>query len=142
MNFAVNKRNISYLVWAVIISSLAPIAFGIIQYFTEGIRLKSMFGAATEFGQYLDYIIPFMFAMVLWNRGKVFRILLSLILLGAFFCLAFTYSRASWVAISIAIIFLCFRKNKKLVLIPMALIFLFLIFSPHEIRDRIISIRE
>jgi putative inorganic carbon (HCO3(-)) transporter len=140
VNFAVNEKRIGYLVWAVVISSLAPIAFGITQYFTEGIQLKSMFGASTEFGQYLDYFIPFMFAMILWYKAKIPKISLGLILAGAFFCLIFTYTRASWISIFIAIIFLCFIKNRKLALIPIVLLLIFIIFSPYTIKNRITSI--
>ena len=103
VNFAANEKNIGYLVCAVVISSIAPIAFGVMQYFTGTIRLKSMFGAPTEFGQYLDYIIPLMVSLILWNKEKISRVLLSIILIGAFFCLIFTYSRASWVAVFVAV---------------------------------------
>ena len=140
VNFAVNEKNIGYLIWAIVISSVAPIAFGIIQYFTEGIQLKSMFGASTEFGQYLDYIIPFIFAMLLWSKEKIFRIILSLVFIGAVFCLIFTCSRASWIAVFIAILFLCFQKNKKFVLIPITLMFIFIIFSPPILKNKIISV--
>jgi len=140
VNFAVNKKNINYVIWAVLISFLAPIILGINQYFTQGVRLKSMFGAPTEFAQYLDYVIPFTFAVVLYNIPKIFRILTGLILAGAFFCLIFTYTRASWVAVSIAMIFFCFVRNKKFVLILIPLILIFIVFSPHSVKNRAISI--
>ncbi len=143
VNFAVNKRNISYIVWIVLISFLAPIILGMIQYFTKDIiELKSMFGASTEFAQYLDYVIPFTFAVVLYNSPKIPRILPGLILAGAFFCLIFTYTRASWISVLIAVFFLCFIKNKKAVLIVIVLVFLLLVLSPYRVKNRIISIGD
>ncbi|MDD5454426.1 MAG: O-antigen ligase family protein [Candidatus Ratteibacteria bacterium] len=138
VNFAIDEKRISYLVWALIVISSVPVVLGIIQYFTEGIRLKSLFGAATEFGQYLDYIIPLIFAIVIWDGTKNTKISLGFILVAAFFCLIFTYTRASWISVFIAVMFLCFLKNKKLILIPIILILFFVMVSPHKIIDRIV----
>lgn len=142
VNFAVNKKIITYIIWAVILSSLAPIIFGLLEYFTGVIRIKSLFGAPTEFGQYLDYILPLMFAMVLWSEAKISKILLSFIFVGALSCLVFTYTRASWISILIAMFLLCFIKNKKVILIPIVLVFLLLIFSSRGVKDRVISMTD
>ncbi len=142
VNFAVNKKIITYIIWAVILSSLAPIILGLFEYFTGAIRIKSLFGAPTEFGQYLDYILPLMFAMVLWSEAKISKILLSFIFVGALFCLVFTYTRASWISVLIAMFLLCFIKNKKVILIPIVLVSLLLIFSSHGVKDRVISMTD
>ena len=144
VNFINDKRKVYYLTGVVVLSSLGPVIAGIKEFLLNhvalSVGLQSFYTVRTIFARYLDIIIPLIIAIILWNRGKVLRFALGLILISMLFCLAFTYTRTSWVGTFIATCFLCFKKDKRLTLVPLILLGFFLIFSPPTLKKRAYSL--
>lgn len=142
VNFVDNGEKLRHLIFVLILSFLAPLIMGMIEFsmHSPSSRIVSFFPSPNQYGEYLVNIILLLLGIILWDEKKILRIILSLVIGISLFCLVFTYSRANWICIFVAIVFLCFLKNKKTGLLSIGIMILFLIFSPAPVKEKARSI--
>ena len=148
--FTANKGKIKHIAAVFFITAIVISMDGFFQYvfgkdFIRGFSLDVFFKGAGELetrritasmkypnnlGVYLAFIIPISVTVFLKLKNISLRILAGcgiLLIIGA---LLLTYSRSSWLALFIAIIFMIvFMKNKKFILILLPL-FIFILLMP------------
>lgn len=136
-------KEVKFYTVLVLIAATIGSVYGIYTAYSKGItiRIYSPFdpAEANTFGQFLMFHI--LIALSLFFSSKAFshRILLGTFLLLAFYSLLLTYSRGSYIALMIALLFFGIIREKK-VLFAMALASIFYsIIFPQEVIDRIIS---
>ncbi|NQT89746.1 MAG: O-antigen ligase family protein [Candidatus Omnitrophica bacterium] len=100
-------------------------------------RVSSSFRHANDFGAYLVVIIPLLMSLI-FSKGRSLkmRIMLSVVLLPAFWCLVTTDSRGAWIGFLIALLYMAFMRSKKLFVIILILLLASPLFMPHSIKDR------
>src|SRR3990170_1223510 len=95
-------------------------AYGLYGYYT-GIairdeRLVATFEYHSRIAKYLSLLLPIAVCLFLWYKDKLSRLSLSLFVILCSFSLILTMNRTSWVAIFIAMIFIGFATQKKLLM--------------------------
>ncbi len=96
---------------------------GIWDYFRSlNMRLFTIFGKPVDFTIYLGFFIPLSCALAFFAKNKLLRFIGwgNIFLLWP--CLVFNASRALWVAAPMAVLFICFLKNKNIFLIVLLVI--------------------
>ncbi len=83
-----------------------------------------------SFPLYLVYFTPFIFALLLFTRNKWLKIIVGIELMLAFFCLITNGSRAAWLAILLAFIFIIFLKIGRVKGIILLFLVLFIFMVP------------
>src|SRR3989339_1076946 len=95
-------------------------AYGLYGYYT-GIairdeRLVASFEYHSRIAKYISLLLPIAVCLFFWYKDKLSRLSLSLFVILCSFSLILTMSRTSWVAIFIAMIFIGFATQKKLLM--------------------------
>ncbi len=144
VNFADKQKKFRNLTLAIFISLLISMIIGILKFpFSEYLlgnkRLDSLITGPNEFAEYLEMFVPILLAFMLWSRKNYLKIGAGVFLLINIFCLLFTYSRGSWIAIFPVSSFLFFKKDKRLILLPILLVIIFFVVSTPALKQRIFS---
>ena len=145
VNFADKQKKFRNLTWTIFLSLLILMIIGILKFpFSEYLlgnkRLDSLITGSSEFAEYLEMFVPVLLAFMLWSRKNYLKIGAGVFLLINLFCLIFTYSRGSWIAIFPVSSFLFFRKDKRLLLLPVLLVIILFVVSPPALKQRIFSV--
>lgn len=103
-------------------------------------RVYSFFDNPNNFAEVLAMLIPLMLALLINARTRVGR-LLALVVLGAsVISIGLTYSRSSWIGLTLAIILFFAFRNWRLVPLLLVLGLFALPFLPTSIYNRILTI--
>lgn len=105
-----------------------------------GIRVYSTFGNPNVLGQYLVLAIPVVFALCVSAKNIPARIafFITAAVMGA--CLVFTWSRAAWVGIVLALGFFVIMKDRRWSTICIVALIILPFILPESIISRITSI--
>ena len=147
--------------WKALISTFAISAFivalyGVIQNFTtigtnqswvdgnmfENIKTR-VFSTLTNpniLGQFLILSIPVTVACAIYSSNIKSRILYAVVILTMVLCLWFTWSRAAWVGVALAIVIMLSKKDHRFTGLCIFAFLLMLILLPQSIISRLTSI--
>lgn len=105
-----------------------------------GVRVYSTLDNPNVLGQFLVLVIPIAFAMLVSSKKIMERIvfLVSCVIMGA--CLIFTWSRAGWVAIILALGFFVVMKDRRWSTLCIVALLIMPFLLPENILSRITSI--
>ena len=111
------------------------------EMFSEiGVRVYSTLDNPNVLGQFLVLVIPVAFAMLVSEKKALSKIVLflSCVIMGA--CLIFTWSRAGWVAIVLALGFFVVMKDRRWSTLVIVALLIMPFVLPQNILSRITSI--
>lgn len=116
-----SREQINRIVKAMLITCGLVCAYGVYGYYTgiairDG-RLVATFEYHSRIAKYISLLLPIAVCLFLWYKDKLSRLSLSLFVILCSFSLILTMSRASWVAVFIAMVFIGFATQKKLLVI-------------------------
>jgi O-antigen ligase len=136
------KRNVEVLLIALLIGFFYVVGVGIYQYFffLQVMRIYSTWGEPNVFGDYLVFVLPVFCSLLFSKRKKYWKIIYGIAFALGIVTLLLTYTRASWVAIFGALVFLLIYKKKKLILLSFIGISILVAFVPSPISQRIKTI--
>ncbi len=138
LNFFQDENEIKLLLTALFLSASIISLVGIFQVFkpifydssATGLdvgRVGSFFGNSNYLGAYLSLVVPLVLGINLFSRELKFnRWLSSGTLILTFLCLIFTYTRASWLGVILAVCLMVFVLREK-ILKPKGLVFILLL---------------
>jgi len=147
--------------WKALVATFALSAFlvalyGVIQNFTQlgtnqswvdgnmfeniKTRVFSTLANPNVLGQFLILSIPITVACAIYNSNIKSRILYAVVILVMVLCLWFTWSRAAWVGVAMAIVIMLSKKDKRFMGLCIAAVLLMLILLPQSIISRLTSI--
>ncbi len=123
------------IIRVIILSAIVPIIYGLYQAATgQGIqsakwgilsgasRINSTFELSNGFADFLGMIILISILLLFYSRKNKEKFFVTLIISGAFICLLFTYVRAIWISIFVALCSIgLFEKRYRRWLILLAL---------------------
>jgi len=115
-----SQEQINRIVKAMLITCGLVCAYGVYGYYT-GIairdeRLVATFEYHSRIAKYISLLLPIAVCLFFWYKDKLSRLSLSLFVILCSFSLVLTMNRTSWVAIFIAMIFIGFATQKKLLM--------------------------
>ena len=115
-----SQEQINRVVKAMLITCGLVCAYGVYGYYT-GIairdeRLVATFEYHSRIAKYISLLLPIAVCLFFWYKDKLSRLSLSLFVILCSFSLILTMNRTSWVAIFIAVIFIGFTTQKKLLM--------------------------
>ena len=115
-----SREQINRIVKAMLITCGLVCAYGVYGYYT-GIairdeRLVATFEYHSRIAKYISLLLPIAVCLFFWYKDKLSRLSLSLFVILCSFSMVLTMSRTSWVAIFIAMIFIGFTTQKKLLM--------------------------
>ena len=144
------------LTFTFVISGFIVALYGIFQnYFMEttdlswidedmfsdiGIRVYSTLDNPNVLGQYLVLVTPIAFALFYSAKNALSKVLFALMTAAMFLCLVFTWSRAAWVAIVLAIGFFLVMKDRRWSSLAVLALIILPFVLPESIISRITSI--
>ena len=105
-----------------------------------GMRVYSTFDNPNVLGQYLVLAIPVVFALCISAKNITARIVFLLTTAVMLACLVFTWSRAAWVGIVLALGFFVVMKDRRWASICIVALLILPFFLPESILSRITSI--
>jgi len=116
-----SREQVNRIVKAMLITCGLVCAYGVYGYYTgiairDG-RLVATFEYHSRIAKYLSLLLPIAVCLFLWYKDKLSRLSLSLFVILCSFSLVLTMNRTSWVAVFIAMIFIGFATQKKLLVI-------------------------
>lgn len=116
-----SQEQIKRILKAMLITCGLVCAYGVYGYYT-GIairdeRLVATFEYHSRIAKYISLLLPIAVCLFFWYKDKLSRLSLALLVILCSFSLILTMSRTSWVAILVAMIFIGFVTQKKLLMI-------------------------
>jgi len=157
VNTVRTKQQWYNLVMFFILSATAVALFGVYQNFALettsqsswvdeemfsqiGVRVYSTLDNPNVLGQFLVLVIPVAFAMLVSEKKLIKRLIFfaSCVIMGA--CLVFTWSRAGWVAIILALGFFVVMKDRRWSTLCIVALLIMPFILPENIISRITSI--
>lgn len=137
-NLFETEEKINKLLQAVLISVIVPSAVGFYQFLTStgnqaayGFnRIFATFVHPNPYAFYLTMLLPIGIVLLLKDGFSSRRIGLGILCVTMGISLILTYTRAAWIAVFLAILFLGIFRYRKLLLISVPLFFLLIKFNP------------
>lgn len=134
-----SDRDIRKMVWILLLSSLVPLAVGLIQIcsnfslsaftFEPSFRVSATLTHPNAYAFYLVMITVLSMSVYLQENSEANKLLLRLLIPLLMFSLLFTYTRGAWIGLVIAVFALgVLKKRKLLILTPLAVYGMILIF--------------
>lgn len=142
-----NTKQVKNIFWTMAIASCFFAPWGIYEALFRGMRATSIAGHPNAFGIYLAMIIPMAYVLLLDEKHPLRKTFLLGLLVILGLTLMATISRAGWLAASVALILINYKKGIKktitISLIIIALVGLLVSFyMPETISERIKTITE
>jgi O-antigen ligase len=138
LNLFNTEEKINKLLQAILISVIVPSAVGFYQFLT-GTGNQSVYGFNRIFATfvhpnpyafYLTMLLPMGIVLFFKDGSSSRKIILGILCATMGISLILTYTRAAWVAVFLAILFLGIFRYRKLLLISVPLFFLLIKFNP------------
>lgn len=156
VNTIKDKNQFKALLAAFALSAFGVAVYGVIQNFTlaqttqswvdssmfEDIktRVYSTLDNPNVLGQFLILAAPLTFAIMMGSKKKLTKTIYAVMFAVAVACLLFTWSRAAWVGVVLAIGIILLKKDNRFLGICVALLVLAPFILPESILQRITSI--
>ncbi len=137
------RVDLRWVVRVMLISAIIPIIVGIQQYIVgEGnldspglVRIYGTFTHPSPYSFYLVQLLPLALVFFLHTQSKIARLLLSLMIPAALFCVYAAQTRGAWVGVVVAImVLMTARARWTLIFVPLILGALF--FGVPSVRAR------
>ncbi len=125
-----SRASVWRLVDAFILSAVAISLIGLYQFFFtnwvivgEGVRrILAVYGSPNNLALYLDRALPLLIVLALFLKGKRERLLYALAAIPVAVCWLLTYSRAAWLGVAVALVFVGLFSGKRTRLAVIALL--------------------
>jgi len=125
---ALQKKDIQFLIYPFLISNFFVSLFTLYGYFsgvlTEYGRATGTYLSYSRTGMYYIFSTPIVFILALYHPKKFLRILSFFLFSLSLFSLLFTYTRGAWIAVFLSLLFISLRRNWKLALSIILIVFL------------------
>ena len=105
-----------------------------------GTRVYSTFDNPNVLGQYLILLVPVMFALFWSEKKPTIKVIYLCMLVCTFGCLIFTWSRAAWVGVILALGFFLVLKDRRWASLLVLALFILPFILPDDIINRLTSI--
>ena len=137
-------KQMKWLIFAMIFSMLL-MSFFTIKQFTwitdiaskEKLRGTFVWLGPNELAAFYASYTFVLLGILLFNKANIIRILFTITIIINMFCVLFLYSRGAYLGVLAGLLFLCFIKNKKLIIPLIILLFFWQAMLPKKVVQRI-----
>ncbi len=134
-----SERSLRWLARSLVVGALIAVVYQIGMLALDVSRFEEL-ALNRALGGMLGMVIPFSVSLFLVESGKKWRIALALSSVLMTICLILTSTRGAWIGCFIGISFLGMMKNKRILLLLLLVVALFLVFSPKAQLRRALSV--